>query len=35
MSFVIACTATALVFALGDLPLRLFIPEGGEVMAKA
>ena len=24
-----------LVYALGDLPLRLFIPEGGEVMAKA
>ena len=35
MSFVIACTATGLVYALGDLPLRLFIPEGGEVMAKA
>lgn len=35
MSFVIACITTALVYALGDLPLRLFIPEGGEVMEKA
>lgn len=35
MSLVIASAATALVYALGDLPLRLFIPAGGEVLDTA
>jgi len=35
MSLVIASLATAGVYALGDLPLRLFIPAGGEVLDKA
>ena len=35
MSLVIASVATALVYALGDWPLRLFIPAGGEVLDKA
>ena len=35
MSFAIASTVTGLMLALGDAPLRLFIPEGGEVLAKA
>ena len=35
MSFLIACTATAGVYALGDLPLRLFIPAGGAVLDQA
>ena len=35
MSLVIASLATAGVYALGDLPLRLFIPAGGEVLQKA
>lgn len=35
MSFVIACVATGAVYALGDLPLRLFMPAGGEVLALA
>lgn len=35
MSLVIACVATAAVYALGDRPLRLFMPEGGEVLALA
>lgn len=35
LSFVIATAATALMYALGDAPLRLFIPAGGEVLAIA
>ena len=35
MSFLIACAATVGVYALGDLPLRLFIPAGGEVLDQA
>lgn len=35
MSFVIACAATGLVYALGEAPLRLFMPAGGEVLAQA
>ena len=35
MSLVIACVATVLIYALGDLPLRLFLPEGGEMLAQA
>ena len=32
LSFVIASTATVGMYALGDAPLRLFIPAGGEVL---
>jgi putative MATE family efflux protein len=35
LSFVIATLATALVYALGDWPLRLFVPAGGAVLALA
>lgn len=35
MSLVVTCTATAIIYALGELPLRLFMPEGGEVLATA
>jgi putative MATE family efflux protein len=35
LSFVIASVATAGMYALGDAPLRLFIPAGGEVLAIA
>lgn len=35
LSFVISSVVTALMYALGDLPLRLFIPAGGEVLAVA
>ncbi len=35
MSLLIACAVTAGVYALGDLPLRLFIPQGGAVLATA
>ena len=35
LSFVIATAATGLMYALGDAPLRLFIPAGGEVLAIA
>ena len=35
LSFVIAASATALVYALGDWPLRLFVPAGGPVLAEA
>ncbi len=35
LSFGISLAATAAMYALGDLPLRLFIPAGGEVLATA
>jgi putative MATE family efflux protein len=35
LSFVISCAATALTYALGEAPLRLFVPAGGEVLAIA
>ncbi len=35
LSFVIASAATAVVYALGDWPLRLFVPAGGAVLAEA
>ncbi len=35
MSVGISALATAVIYALGDAPLRLFIPQGGEVLDKA
>lgn len=35
LSFVIAALATGAVYALGDWPLRLFVPAGGPVLDKA
>lgn len=35
LSFVIASAATAVVYALGDWPLRLFVPAGGAVLDEA
>jgi Na+-driven multidrug efflux pump len=35
MSLGIAVAATALIYALGDLPLRLFVPAGGPVLDMA
>lgn len=35
MSVGISALATAMIYALGDAPLRLFIPQGGEVLDKA
>jgi Na+-driven multidrug efflux pump len=35
MGLAISAFATAVIYALGDAPLRLFIPEGGEVLEKA
>ena len=35
LSLGVSSAATAIVYALGDLPLRLFIPAGGEVLAIA
>jgi len=35
LSFVIATAATVLVYALGDWPLRLFVPAGGAVLEQA
>lgn len=35
LSFVISVASTLLMYALGDAPLRLFIPAGGEVLALA
>ena len=35
MGLAISTCATAAIYALGDAPLRLFIPEGGEVLEKA
>ena len=35
LSFAVSVAATALLYALGDAPLRLFVPAGGEVLAIA
>jgi len=35
MGLAVSAFATAVIYALGDAPLRLFIPEGGEVLEKA
>ena len=35
LSFAVSVAATALLYALGDAPLKLFVPAGGEVLAIA